>query len=323
MNNRVESPPDLIDSLKFCGLMLLVVVACFYTAAWLAAGLFACLHESGSFLEDVVLSRGPHKLMRRLLSIFVVLAFIMLLKRAGWKGWSHCGLTDPNTGRLPTSWEKTWLKGVLLGLVSLGVFSAASLLLDIRIIDSDHSGVDRFLHLSRYFFSGLVIGVLEETLARGILFQSLIRLISVWPAALLSSLLFAIGHFLKPSEAAFTGQSIFADGNAALASMFEYLMTTPQIELRILNLTLMSVVLCMMFYRSGTIWMIAGLHTGWVWVKLSGSYLLNVNRDLDYQLLLGQRSDHTDSVFASAMLFSLLIVALVYPKKKARASAHD
>jgi hypothetical protein len=82
-----------------------------------------------------------------------------------------------------------------------------------------------------------VAGAAEEALFRGYAFQALVQGIGAWPALLLSSALFALGHARNPSV-----------DWVALANIF-----------------LAGVMLGAAYLRTRSLWFCTGLHLGWNW----------------------------------------------------------
>lgn len=81
----------------------------------------------------------------------------------------------------------------------------------------------------------LIVGVAEETVFRGYMFQTLLRGAGPLPAIALTSLLFAFVHMANPDWSLLALTNIFLAG----------------------------VLFCMLYLRTGSLWMPIGLHTGW------------------------------------------------------------
>ena len=65
-----------------------------------------------------------------------------------------------------------------------------------------------------------------------------------------------------------------------------------------------------------TIWFIAGLHAGWVWVKHMGSFALMLGHAPQAAWWVGYRSDYTDGRLCVIVLSLMLVVALCWRRPR-------
>ena len=288
------------------------------TAAWVV-GIFALLFVAAAFLSVCVASRlapldhpvaqymmdkGPHKVMRRVLMV-LALPLVPLFLRAGkWEGWSDCGFGDVHrTGVL-----RDVLVGGALGCLTIGTMVLLSSVSGLREAQAGVAGREILAAAAMYGIAAILIGVFEETLARGILFRLLARMWTWVPAALISSLLFSYVHFLKPSRDAFDAVGgVWRQTGAVLLSTFTAPGRTPDIAFRFVNLTLMGIVLCVFVVQTRTIWMAAGTHAAWVWIKRINGLATDRVEGVEAGLWLGARSDALDSLLTSFMLLGLAV----------------
>ena len=300
--------PPLHQPVVFTGVLLALLVGAYVVGAAVTVGLFAAVPDS------VLFEKGPGKLMRRLVMVLVILGLPWVLRRYAWKGWRDNGWKLAAEG---ACWRKDLIRGFLIGLVTLGVLVLAGWLVDERLVRPEIAWGMLPVVLVGMVLQGLVVGVLEETLARGILFRSVARMWPVAAAALFSSALFAVGHFLKPQDVAFeAGGGI----GPPLWSMVEFMGSVNRIEWRLPNLILMSLALCVVVVRTRTIWLAAGLHAGWVFVKELSDHIWSWDPSIPYDLVWGQRSDFTDGLACMIMLTLVFAWAWRLPQK-ASASA--
>jgi membrane protease YdiL (CAAX protease family) len=87
------------------------------------------------------------------------------------------------------------------------------------------------------------------------------------------------------------------------------------VAIRLLNLFMMNAVLCLLFLKTGSIWMGVGMHAAWVWVKRLNSILADSNDSSPYRTWFGTNSDFTNAWICLAVLVGLAIWA--YPKQGA------
>ena len=110
----------------------------------------------------------------------------------------------------------------------------------------------------------ILIGVIEEILFRGYILTALRKSLGAVPAVLLSSVLFAAVHFIKPAEPEFTdrwysGFLLFTDLFAKAGDTF-----WPEV----CTLFCMGTVLATLSYWTRSVYIPIGLHAGWVWIMM-------------------------------------------------------
>ncbi|MFO1523377.1 MAG: CPBP family intramembrane glutamic endopeptidase [Kiritimatiellia bacterium] len=111
---------------------------------------------------------------------------------------------------------------------------------------------------------------------------------------------------MEPSAAALRGPAF---GNAVvhtLSSALGHLRFEEYIVPRFVNLVLMSAVLCAAVTRTGSIWLAAGLHAGWVLIKKINAVISDSAYHHPLQAWLGARSDYLDAWGCTVILLALL-----------------
>ena len=190
---------------------------------WLAQSLAA--HLSGSLAFRLVNSPF-HRYVNRSLLILALLGIRPLARSLGAQSFREVGLVRP-----AGQWSRL-LGGFLLGFGSLACLAIIILALHGRALRHDLAGGDiGKIALGAALTAG-VVSVLEELLFRGAIFGALRR---VWDwrfALLLSSMIYAIVHFLKSADQPgpvtwISGLQIlprmlagFADWNAVIPGFF-------------------------------------------------------------------------------------------------------
>ncbi|MCX6991822.1 MAG: CPBP family glutamic-type intramembrane protease [Kiritimatiellaeota bacterium] len=291
---------------------VLVLAGLFLTAGiWLASALSVLImngaHAWGGVAGAYLIEEGADKVMRRCLLGFSIAFLMIFLWRAGWRGWKDCGFTtaDPNWSWRP--WYAGVLNGMILGILTMGVVGSITILAGIHRLYITGSLTSTLIKGLALLLSALVVGFFEETVVRGILFRVLARIWRAWPAAVLSSLVFAVAHFIEPSQEAFIGTSFLSVTNAVFVSTFTMFWKTPSLALQFINLSLLGIVLCAFVIRTQTIWLSIGAHVGWVWmIKLHGLITM-FYPPAPLVPWLGKRNDFMDSILATVMLTGLLI----------------
>ncbi len=185
------------------------------------------------------------------------------LRSVGINSWREAGLA-----RSAGQW-KQFGAGFLLGLTSLGLAAGCVLLAGARRLDDNLSPLRLLEKVPGILLASVVVALLEEILFRGTLFGSLRKSLHWGMALVLSSMFYAIVHFLQKADAAgtvtwFSGLELlprmlggFADWHAVVPGFF--------------NLTLAGLLLGLAYQRTGNLFGSIGLHAGWVcWLKLYG-----------------------------------------------------
>ncbi|MFN2350948.1 MAG: type II CAAX prenyl endopeptidase Rce1 family protein [Kiritimatiellia bacterium] len=195
-------------------------------------------------------------------------------------------------------------------MLSLGAISVAAWWTEARVLTLPPSWSVMPRRAASYLASGVVVGLLEEIICRGVLFRLFKRLWRFWPAAIFSSALFAIAHFLSPHPDAFIA------GNTWTAVLQVYLDTfagawrNTAFLMRLTNLTLLGMVLCAFLERRGSIWLSVGAHAGWVWIIKFHAFLTIANPARPSGIWFGERADFTDGLLAAGLMIALLIWSL-------------
>jgi len=153
---------------------------------------------------------------------------MIFLWRAGWQGKKDCGFTttDPNWSWRP--WYTGLLNGIILGILTMGMICTLTTLAGIHRLYTTLSPTSILIQVLAFLLSALVVGFFEETVVRGILFRVLARIWRAWPAAVLSSLVFAMAHFIEPSQEAFIGSSFLSVTQAVFVSTFTMFLESSQ-----------------------------------------------------------------------------------------------
>jgi len=303
--NNARRPAPWRLALGLLVAMPVLVLLVSYVSAWLVHAMIA----SGGFPAELVADKGPDRVMRRILLVFLLPVLIVAVRRAGWEGWRDCGFGHPANPFCNARSCVHLVLGLALGLVSLGGIAAVAFGLG-ALVPDDTTDLSLPALALGSVGTALAVALVEETLARGVLFRVFSRVWGPWIAAAAISAFFAVAHFLQPSEAVFHHGPLGVQGWHIFLSTFTEFLQTRAIGLRVLSLFLMSLVLCALVWRTGTIWAAVGAHAAWVWV-----HRLNHERTCDdpaspFASWFGMRSDHTDSPVAVFTLGALLILIL-------------
>ena len=226
--------------------------------------LVAQLASTVSALEPV--ARQPfHRFVSRAMLVLAVVGLWPWARAMGLRSWAELGWCRPTAGH----W-KLLGRGFLWGFASLAAFAAVAVLCGAKVANFDHSFGEWCKRLASAALSGLFVALLEETLFRGALFGGL-RKGMAWPAALVvSSVIFALLHFLdrRPEPPPQIG---WASGLALLPRMVREIDDGRMFAAALGSLIVVGLFLALAYQRTGNLFFPLGLHAGWVfWMKLTG-----------------------------------------------------
>jgi CAAX protease family protein len=192
--------------------------------------------------------------------LFLALAGIWPLMRAlGATSWVEVGLVPPygQSGKL--------LGGLAMGAVSLSVVAVIEIVTGHRVFNHGLTVFQILKVISAALLTAVFVGTVEEILFRGAIFGGLRRLLN-WPVALIiSSMVYALTHFLQKTD--IPGPVTWKTGFLLLPRLFDLQMFFPYF----LCLTLVGVILALAYQATGNLYFSIGLHDSWIFVlKLYG-----------------------------------------------------
>jgi membrane protease YdiL (CAAX protease family) len=264
---------------------------------------------TGLFTQSIPLAaEDPEKWTRRCMMLWCAILLWPLLQLLRWPGIQATGWTvnpeGPGRGRLLGS-------GFLMGTGMLILFFLA-IWTGTRDWNLSYTPAELPLKIFTYGIGALTVAIVEETIMRGVIFGSLARAWNTAGAMILIGVIFAAAHFLGPSTLALKTGEV----GEVMRSTFTRMGGEPDVAIRLLNLFMMNAVLCLLFLKTGSIWMGVGMHAAWVWVKRLNSIVADSDDSSPYRTWFGTNSDFTNAWICLAVLVGLAIWA--YPKQGAR-----
>lgn len=118
--------------------------------------------------------------------------------------------------------------------------------------------------------SGLILGMLEEIVFRGMVLRMFYTAVRPWPAMILCSLFFAYTHFKLPgklTEVALGAETWSSGLMVAYGTAFGIFYEFEPINF--LNLFVLSGLLCLLTLRTGSLMGCIGFHAGAVWMMIT------------------------------------------------------
>lgn len=256
---------------------------------------------------DVIAEHGPARILRRLQTLCAVLLAPWMLKKIGWQGFRDLGWHSTQSRQAR---KQDFFRWFLIGLFAMGLLFGLALLSGGRVFKPDSFWMLIGSMISGFLITGIGVGIIEETLTRGVLYRSLARAWSPWSAAIISSLLFAWAHFMKATPESFE-QSLLAVVDASLFADF----ANAVVPLKFLNMFLFGLILCRLVQKNDDIWAAVGLHAAAVGAIKVFSKLTEFDRDYGYRSWIGGHSAKFDDGWMLALILCLLLILVIWQQR--------
>jgi CAAX protease family protein len=204
------------------------------------------------------------------------------------------------------------LRGIFVGILILAFIKFILILSGVHQIrpNLDYFWSNLPLIFFKAILTGLVVGLIEETIFRGALFSSLYKKTNALIAISLTSFVYAAVHFLKYRELPKGSEITWTTGMEMLPDAF-FKLSYPYITDHFLTLFTLGVLLSMVRLRNGNIALCIGVHAGIVIaLKVTGRFTeYTSGSQFDF---LVNRYDHTLGYLSFAWL---LVLAIAYWRK--------
>ena len=250
--------------------LVIYVVFVFLGGALLAPWLYRLVQTVAPSFP--LLAHAPfHRFMDRSLLLLALAGLWPLLRAFGATAARDVGLLPPRG-----QWKKFW-GGLLLGSLTLGVAAGTAIGSGDRILAPNLTAHKIFGTIFNAIAAAAVVASIEEILFRGGIFGGLRRHF-YWPLALVvSSLIYALVHFLQPADPA--GPVVWNTGLVLLPRMLGGFLDFSALVPGVFTLTLAGILLGLAYQRTGNLYFSIGLHAAWVfWLKTYGAFTADVPR---------------------------------------------
>ncbi len=226
---------------------------------WVHACEEAGTHAFWADIADSVFTSPFRRVNDRVVLILILLFLPVSYRLSGLRsldsfGWSRrpdrLKLFAGALGVAMVSMLAVYLLGIFLGVYA---WDGASL-----------SGAQMTAGILKILLGGFLIGLLEETLFRGVVLNALSTGFGRVAGILLTSTLFAVVHFIKPIDPEITNQ--WYSGFLLYQQPFSGAGGTVWVEMS--TLLCMGLVLASLTNWTRSVYVAIGLHTGWVWVMM-------------------------------------------------------
>jgi membrane protease YdiL (CAAX protease family) len=257
-------------------------------------GQWAAAWSQLSFLADSDFDR----FFNRSLLLAALLLLLPMMRWTGLKRFTDFGLES----------NRLWWRDLLAGFALTAVFVGA---LGVCLIARGAYVLKQHLPLNvlpQLLVSSLAVAVVEETFFRGAILGFLRRSMPTGVALLLTSLLFAIVHFLKPPDGIPTEVTWHSGFDLLPTLLFRFV--DPVLVLSAgVTLFVLGLLLGFCVTRTSSLWLPIGLHAGLVFSKMGFNKL--TKRSVDLLPWFG--SDLTVGIGAILLLcFLWLVVWLIF-----------
>lgn len=234
---------------------------------------FAGILLLSAFLTPILFDFLPFKFERifnRLVMIGTLLAIVVFVR-----------IRKETLIRFGLIWDKAspglFAAGFLAGILVLSATSALNVTFGhARFVVPSFSAAEWGSKLLLAFFTGLLIGVIEEFFFRGFVFRQLQGILKgcVVPAVLVTSVFYGLIHFIGMKKIFVGPDPGFSDGLKLIAAPFISLMDWPNFWPEAVGLFLFGIALNSAVCRTGSLYPSIGLHAGCVFfIRLDDLFL--------------------------------------------------
>jgi len=177
--------------------------------------------------------------------------------------WRLSGLNTKQVGVTPVVWRHAAI-AFPVGLAMMAPLMLVFVVVGFRVADArvDYLGADFLSFVPLALLSGVLVGIFEEVLFRGVLFGALRRRLAFGASAAIVGFLYAAVHFLERGELAVETVAWYSGYAQAIAALSGLQHPSAYWD-SFVALFLLGVLFCWVRERVGLWWCI-GLHASWV-----------------------------------------------------------
>ncbi len=206
------------------------------------------------------LARQPfHRIFDRALLIVAFAGLWPLLRDVGFRSWSDLGYVKARDG-----WKHV-LVGFALGLGSFALLIIIEVAMRSRSVNFDKSGAQVASAVLRYWVTGVLVALVEETFFRGALQGALERGMNALTAVVLASAIYSALHFVKPTHVVIPADQVtWSSGWTCLMGSVTRSVGERNVLVGFVTLFLAGCILGLAYARTRALYLSIGLHAGWV-----------------------------------------------------------
>ena len=242
--------------------MILYLVAVVLLGALLAPWAFGLVEsvKHVSWLSGILREATFRRVFDRTLLVVAAIGLVPLLRALRVPSWRDIGYVRRRFGAVEL------VGGVCLGCVSFGVAGALLVLLGGRQLSQNWIHVTR--NLITFALTGVLVALVEETFFRGGLQTALGRGLNAAAAIVITSAVYSVVHFMKPSEADIPANAVcWTSGFEHLVTVLRVAFKQSGVGLGFVTLFLAGLTLGIARARTGALYLPIGVHAGWVFTQ--------------------------------------------------------
>jgi len=249
----------------------------------------------------------PTRVFKRVWMIVVLLGLILDRQALGFRHPRDVGY----------ALQGGWLKNLILGLAVSWLFliSLTTGYYLFNVYYFEELSLSKILdRLWQAALQGMLVGLIEEYIFRGLIFFSLARYWGWVKAAVICSILFSMLHFLEGGSKDLDNVMNAWWAGFWICGFFLYNMTTQFTFFPdAFGLFCVGLILCYAAFRTGSLWYSVGLHGGWVFfAKFQGALF---NQNYTYEFWIGG-SRMINGVIPVVAMFVIFPVTMLLLKKR-------
>jgi len=244
----VKPNPVLLRLLAYFSAVILI--ACLVSPPLYWAGSALADHGVLPFLKGFPF----HRYFSRSLQIAALVMLWPAFRWIGIRRTAELGIM-PN----PLRWRDLAV-GIAVALIPVLLLSSGCLVFEVYRLKKDIA----FSGILRILTTAPVVAVLEEFLFRGVLLGLCLRAMKPVAAALVSSAVFAIVHFMRVARPEVAISVDWFSGFAQLPQAFSSAPAWPVLGWGILSLLLAGLILAFAALRTRSLFLPVGIHAGWI-----------------------------------------------------------
>ena len=240
-----------------------------------------------------------HKVVSRLWQLLLLVGLIVAVRRLGLRTREDWGYGLPRRQFLRQAGI-----GFAIGLATMLPMSIAIVALGIRVFPPDLSAAVVLEGIATGVVTGLLVGILEETFFRGLMFRAVSRESGIAFAVAATAILYSAVHFLARVRVP-AAEVEWDSGLELLGVAFTNFANPLMIADSFTTLVLVGLLLALVRARTGAIAAGIGLHMGWISVIKSTTYATDAVAGAHYGYLIGSLDGYTGWLVAA---WSLLLI---------------
>jgi uncharacterized protein len=246
--------------------LIIYIAVVFIGGAMLAPWLY-WLAQTGAHIFPKIAAAPFHHFVDRSLLLLALAGLWPLLRALGATSARELGLV------LPYGQFRKLFGGLALGFFSLAVVAGIAIGFGGREIGQNFTAHKIVGTVFSAIAAAAIVATIEEILFRGGIFGGL-RRVFYWRIALsVSSVIYALVHFLQHAE--LNGAVAWNSGLVLLPRMLGGFADFHELVPGFFSLTLAGILLGLAYQRTGNLYFSIGLHAGWIfWLKTYGAFTI-------------------------------------------------